>query len=113
MMTIYKMIQDLGIFQTHLGFRYLCYGLQLAVQDEDYLLLLTKALYPQIASHYRTTPTCVEHDIRNAVRMAWRRRQMQIRLEELAGYHFSTCPSTGEIFSILVSYLQRIDNENR
>lgn len=110
-MTICNILQRLGIFQTYLGFHYLCYGLQLAVEDEEYLHLLTKALYPQIATHFQTTSTCVERDIRNAVRAAWRREQMQMYLEELSGYRFSKCPSNGEIFSILVSYLQQRNQE--
>lgn len=108
-----SVIQGLGIFQTHLGFRYLCYGLELALENEDYLLLLTKALYPDIARHFKTTANCVEHNIRNALQTAWQRKQMQERLEEMAGCHYVKCPSNGEVLSILVSYCQRAEMERQ
>lgn len=113
MTTIHEVLQRLGIFQTHQGYRYLYYGLQLTLEDEDYLLLLTKALYPRIALHFHTTSACVEHAIRNAVRSAWKRKGMQTRLEELSGYRFSKCPSNGEIICVLMNCLQRQEGQLR
>lgn len=110
-MEIRGIIQKLGIFQKHLGYRYLCYGLELALRNEDYLLLLTKALYPDIALRFHTTANCVEHNIRNAIQTAWHKKQTKERMEAMAGYKLIKCPSNGEVFCILVSYCQRIGVE--
>lgn len=107
-MEIKEIVQRIGVFQKHLGYRDLCYGLELALRNEDYLLLLTKALYPDIAIHFHTTANCVEHNIRNAIQTAWKKKQTKERFEEMAGYKFIKCPSNGEVFCVLVSYCQRM-----
>ena len=44
------LIRSLGIGATYRGYRYLSYGIQLCLKDEDYLLSVSKLLYPQIAA---------------------------------------------------------------
>ena len=43
------LIRSLGINGTYRGYRYLCYGIKLCLEDEDYLLCISKLLYPEIA----------------------------------------------------------------
>ena len=49
------LIRALGIGATYRGYRYLNYGVKLCLRDEDYLLSVSKLLYPQIAKNYHTT----------------------------------------------------------
>ena len=43
---IYFLLHSLGIGAKYRGFRYLAYGIALCMEDEDYLLRVSKTLYP-------------------------------------------------------------------
>ena len=43
-------IRTLGVGATYRGYRYLSYGIELCLADEEYLLAISKQLYPEIAS---------------------------------------------------------------
>ena len=49
------LIRSLGIGATYRGYAYLIYGTRLCLSDENYLLFVSKYLYPDIARHYNTT----------------------------------------------------------
>ena len=57
------LIRSLGIGATYRGYEYLIYGIRLCLSDENYLLFVSKYLYPDIARHYNTTSYSVERDI--------------------------------------------------
>ena len=44
---IEHLLRSLGIGATYRGYRYLNYGIRLCLIDEDYLLSVSKLLYPQ------------------------------------------------------------------
>ena len=67
------LIRSLGIGATYRGYRYLSYGIQLCLENEDYLLSVSKMLYPQIAEHYYTTSYSVERDLRTVIKVCWDR----------------------------------------
>ena len=45
-------IRTLGVGATYRGYRYLSYGIELCLTDEEYLLAISKQLYPEIARKY-------------------------------------------------------------
>ena len=55
------LIRSLGIGATYRGYEYLIYGIRLCLSDENYLLFVSKYLYPDIARHYNTTSYSVEY----------------------------------------------------
>ena len=55
-----RLLRSLGIGATYRGYRYLNYGIRLCLADEDYLLAVSKLLYPQIAKYFHTTSSSVE-----------------------------------------------------
>ena len=55
-------IRTLGVGATYRGYRYLSYGIELCLTDEEYLLAISKQLYPEIARKYKTTVGSVERD---------------------------------------------------
>ena len=59
------LIRSLGIGATYRGYEYLIYGIRLCLSDENYLLFVSKYLYPDIARHYNTTSYSVERNIRD------------------------------------------------
>ena len=44
---IYFLLHSLGIGAKYRGFRYLAYGIALCMEDEDYLLRVSKTLDPR------------------------------------------------------------------
>ena len=67
---IYFLLHSLGIGAKYRGFRYLAYGIALCMEDEDYLLRVSKTLYPKIAQTFQVSSSCVERDIRTAISSA-------------------------------------------
>ena len=49
---IYFLLHSLGIGAKYRGFRYLAYGIAFMMEDEDYLLRVSKTLYPKIAQTF-------------------------------------------------------------
>ncbi len=104
MVEIERLIRSLGIGATYRGYRYLSYGVYLCLQDENYLLSVSKLLYPQIAHMYRTSSSSVERDLRTIIKVCWERGNRK-RLQQIALYPLDGRPTSGEFIDILVAYM--------
>lgn len=85
-------IRTLGVGATYRGYRYLSYGIELCLTDEEYLLAISKQLYPEIARKYKTTVGSVERDIRTDYKSLlgkWLRSASVLLVPAI------TCPSNG------------------
>ena len=71
----------------------------MAIDDSDRLRLITKHIYPDVASYYSTTWSAVERNIRTVVTVAW--KNDPLLLEELAGARLSRKPTNSQFLSIL------------
>ena len=103
---IERLIRSLGIGATYRGYHYLCYGIHLCLKDENYLLSVSKLLYPQIAQTYRTSSYSVERNIRTVINVCWDRGNTQF-LKELAMHPLDTKPTAGEFIDILVAHIRQ------
>ena len=99
------LIRSLGINATYRGYRYLCYGIKLCLENEDYLLCVSKLLYPEIAKAFRTSSSSVERDLRTVIRVCWERGNVGL-LRSIALQPLDGRPTAGEFLDILVTYLQ-------
>lgn len=102
------LIRSLGIGATYRGYRYLSYGIKLCVNNEDYLLSISKLLYPEIAKAFQATRSSVERDIRTVIKVCWDRGNRS-HLQEIALHPLECRPTSGEFFDILVGYINRIN----
>ena len=70
-----KMICDLiiaaGVPVNSRGYWYIREAILLALEDQEALLSVTKALYPRIALRFNTSPGGVEKGIRDAICKSW------------------------------------------
>lgn len=98
-------IRTLGVGATYRGYRYLSYGIELCLADEEYLLAISKQLYPEIARKYKATVGSVERDIRTVIRVCWENGYDQLQSYSLRPLYVR--PTAGEFFDILVAYLSR------
>lgn len=101
---IYELLGGLGMTCNCKGFYYLAYALELVVDNPDRLLLITKWLYPDVARRFKTTPACVERNIRTVIKIAWRRNPGG--LEEIAQCSLLEIPTTSRFLSILLFYIR-------
>ena len=86
---IYFLLHSLGIGAKYRGFRYLAYGIALCMEDEDYLLRVSKTLYPKIAQTFQVS-TRGNRDL----------------LFSLSVHPVLTKPTNSEFFDILSSYIK-------
>ena len=104
-MNITTLMSSLGIRSTLKGFHYVRFGLELCMENEDYLLFVYKVLYTKIAEKYGTTQNGVEACIRTAVSNCWYKGNRKL-LCEIAGYELTQKPTNGEFIDILYRYLK-------
>ena len=106
MKEIEKLVRSLGIGATYRGYKYLCHAVFLCLQDEDYLLGVSKSLYPKIAAAYQATYCSVERDLRTVISVCWERGNRQL-LDFIALYPLESKPTTGEFIDILTGYVKQ------
>lgn len=100
---IHELLFRLGITANYIGFFQTASAVELALQQPERLLLVTKWLYPEVAGRYNTTWCAVERNIRAAACMAWRNNRPQ--LERLANCPLPRRPSAARFLAILVAGL--------
>ena len=99
-------IRTLGVGATYRGYRYLSYGIELCLADEEYLLAISKQLYPEIARKYKTTVGSVERDIRTVIKVCWEHGNRPL-LEKIALRPLTLKPTSGEFFDIVTAHLRK------
>lgn len=72
------------------GYQYLKTALELSSDDMEELDGITKRLYPSIARRYHTTADKVEHAIRHAVEVCWKRGDERMQ-RKVFGYGSGEC----------------------
>ena len=82
---ITNMIHQIGVPAHIKGYHYLRKGIMLCVENDSMLSSVTKALYPEIAKFFQTTPSRVERAIRHAIEVAWDRGDIEV-LNSYFGY---------------------------
>lgn len=111
-----KIIHEIGIPANVNGHKYLRKAIILSVEEPEMLESITKLLYPAIARHYSTTPSCVERSIRHSIEKAWRKGDPEM----LRGLFGSTInadkgkPTNSEFIALITDKLrmQLKNNEN-
>lgn len=77
---ISEILELLGVPAHVKGYRYLVEAIALILEDtEKYLSGITKKLYPEVARKFNTTTECVERDIRNAIILAWKQGNPEVK----------------------------------
>ena len=87
------MLLECGIPANLTGYLYVRKAILLDYHNADYRGAVYKALYPDIAAYFHTTPSRVERAIRHAIEVGWSRGNIEV-LEKYFGY--STNPNRGK-----------------
>lgn len=105
---IQNLLFAIGLPANQLGFLYLTYGMSLVLTDYEYATRVSKLLYVDIASRYKTEPQSVERCIRHAINAACDGDR-----SELMGELFDSSkktPSPTEFISRVYFYIINSDN---
>ena len=101
-----NIIQNMGICANIKGYQYLREAIVLCYKDHEYIDVLTKGLYPEVAKKYKTTPSNVERGIRHAIEMAWKKRDKGVFKEYFSYTSMnSKRPSNGKFIANIVDSL--------
>lgn len=110
-MSIETLIHRLGICSIYKGYSYLVYAVELVVRNEEYLLYITKALYPDIAKYFHSTSSRIERSLRTVITNCWNEGNREL-LNRIAGYELQRKPTTGEFIALLAYYVKNHDTED-
>ena len=100
-------IHEIGVPAHIKGYQYLREAIILTIKDMDMINAVTKALYPEVAKKYGTTPSRVERAIRHAIEVAWDRGDIEV-LQKFFGYTVSNIkgkPTNSEFIAMIADHL--------
>ena len=103
-----NIIHEIGVPAHIKGYQYLREAIIMVVNNIDMINQITKQLYPEIASMYKTTPSRVERAIRHAIEVAWGRGQQET-VERIFGYTVSADkgkPTNSEFIAMIADKLR-------
>lgn len=102
---IESVVRKTGIKGTYQGLMCLVYGVDLAYDDQELLMAVTKELYPEIARCVGGNGKRVERNLRTVARVCWEYGDRKF-LDELAGLHLCAQPTSREMIDYLVHYVR-------
>ena len=100
-------IHEIGVPAHIKGYQYLREAIILTIRDMDMINAVTKALYPEVARKFSTTPSRVERAIRHAIEVAWDRGDIEV-LQKFFGYTVSNIkgkPTNSEFIAMIADHL--------
>lgn len=108
---ITNIIHEIGVPAHIKGYMYLREAITMVYNNIEILGSITKVLYPQIATKFKTTPSRVERAIRHAIEVAWSRGNVD-SISNLFGYtvHSSKAKPTNSEFIAMVADKLRIEH---
>lgn len=104
---IRNLLLEIGVPTNLRGFPYLVYAETLIVENQDYMVGITKALYIDIAKQFHTSADSVERCIRHAIRVGWVaiKPETKDRIFKNSLRSNRTIPSNGQFITMLYYYL--------
>lgn len=107
-MSISKLLHSLGVPSHVKGYQYIRESIYMMYAQKEMIRGITKEVYPAIAERFKTTSTCVERAIRNAIEIGWTRGNLNL-MEEFFGYsvdYDKTKPTNSEFIATLADRLK-------
>lgn len=99
---------ELGIPSHLRGFMYLVYAEQLILQNQAYMIGITKSLYIDVAKAFSTSPCNVEHCIRTAIADGWKVVPADIKIKFFGNSirQGKSCPTNAQFLAMLYYYIK-------
>ena len=103
-----QILLECGIPASLTGHMYVRKAILLEYYNANYRGAVYKALYPDVASYFHTTPSRVERAIRHAIEVGWSRGNIEV-LEKYFGHSTNANkgkPTNSEFIATISDYLQ-------
>lgn len=105
--TAMRVILDrLGISTKYKGYRMLASAIEIAVENEEAILLVTKLIYPEVAKRFGVSGSNVDKNIRVAITAFWNNGNRDL-YNKIVGYEVAQRPSNAEFIAAIASYIIR------
>lgn len=109
-----KLMYEEGIPPNLSGYQYIREAIIQTVNNSKSFNPVTKVLYPEIACKYNTTPQKVERSIRNAIKIAWDRKNPHFISNFPAIVKKSKSrPTNSEFIAVMADRVRLLVNHNR
>ena len=108
MQQVTKVIHQIGVPAHIKGYNYLRTAIIMAINDDEVINSITKALYPAVARKYDTTSSRVERAIRHAIEVAWDRGDIDT-INQIFGYTIQSQrgkPTNSEFIAMVADNLK-------
>lgn len=105
---ILEYLVTIGIQPKLSGFEYLRLAIKFVMRNKNYLVNITKMLYPEIAELSGTRTACVERSIRHAIEVSYNCNGL-LGLNDIYGfviYNGKRKPTNGELIALLTEKLE-------
>jgi two-component system response regulator (stage 0 sporulation protein A) len=106
---ITSLLQELRVPANIKGYTILRETIKLCVQNIEYIDGITKALYPDLATMFRTSPSRIERNIRHAIEVSYSRAIRHPFYE----YFPDSKPTNSEFIALIVDKLRLEDQAKR
>ncbi len=107
------LLHDLGIPSHIKGYKYIREGILLLYSTDEVTTLVTKTIYPAIATKFDTTTSRVERAIRHAIEVSWARGDLKL-MEEIFGNSIDfdrSRPTNSEFLTTIADRFKINDNQ--
>ncbi len=98
------LLRQLGANGSYIGFQYIAYGVAESIQNPDLIVYISKGLYVRIASHFNTTTSCVERDIRTVKSIIWNYGDRNL-LNQILGRELKETPNNAAFIDAIAHYV--------
>lgn len=106
---IQNVIRTMGITAKYRGYYYVVEAVEIALKNENTPIMITKDIYPPIASHHKLQTKSIERAIRTVVENCWSSHRET--LEKLAGYSMVQKPTNSEFVDAIAYYIRSSSQE--
>ena len=106
---IHDALRRLGLSANYQGYGQMLCALELAWEEPERLLLVTKEIYPDVAKRCRATWGAVERNLRTAVKVIWRADTPL--LWEVMGKEGPERPCNARFLALLTAWLEEDEGE--
>ncbi len=102
-----ELLRILHISKAYDAYPLLVTAVELAMEDEDRLLRVTKLLYPEIARRHGTSTVCVQKNLRKVIAVCWE-HDGKNRIQAISGLCYEQKPTPEIFIGILADYMEKI-----
>ena len=96
---VFAQLSSFGFKHHSAGFRYLCTGLQLALEQPSILNEMTERFYPAVAAVHDSTSSAVESSMRRAILDAYEHGNRKKQFQKIFLRYTHECPTVSEFMT--------------